>query len=157
MALLEQRTQRVAQSILENESLTADLDDPQAQALLDWALERAGTVAQSTAGLDDAEAEELMVPRLRALRRLMRQVNQWMRGGQDMDQRTGAELLSQIVNQAQIVHGPGYVPPGPERRQAFLRLRCELAGDPTQMLDRLLGLLSTQPKAINQEEKDDQA
>ena len=157
MDRVEQRSKRIAQSILENESLTADLDDPQAQALLDWGIERAETIAQSTTGLDDEAAELAMDPRLRALRRLMRQVNQWMQGGQDMDQRAGAERLSQMIDQAQIVHGPGYAPPGPEQRQAFLRLRSEWTDDRTQMLDRLLTLLSHQPEPIDQEENDDQA
>ncbi len=155
MDLLQRRTQRVAQSLLENESLTADLDDAQAQVLLDWALERAETIVQRTAGLGEAEAEEELGPRLRALRRLLRRVNQWLSGGDDMDQRTSAETLAQIVGQAQVVSGPDYAPPPADQLRSLSRLRFELADDPSQMLARLLALI--QPGSTEQEEPRGQA
>lgn len=133
---LAKRVNRTAASILENEPLTADLDDPAAQVLLDWGVACAETIAQCTAGLDDTEAEDAMYPRLRAMRRLMRQVNRWT-----LDAEASAGLLAQMVEQAAIIYGDDFAPPSHERQDAFLRLQFEFADDPQQMIANLRELL----------------
>jgi hypothetical protein len=47
---VSQRIERAAESILENERLTADLDDAAAQVLIDWGLACAELIAGSTDG-----------------------------------------------------------------------------------------------------------
>ena len=48
MAEIQQRIQRAAESILENEALSADLDDDAAKLLLDWGVKRAEQIAIQT-------------------------------------------------------------------------------------------------------------
>src|SRR6266508_3912393 len=48
------RQQRVVERILEDESLRGDLEDPVATALINWASERAGTIAADPARSDAA-------------------------------------------------------------------------------------------------------
>jgi len=45
---LTRRAQDLAESILENESLTADLDDAAAKVLIDWGVACAEIIAHST-------------------------------------------------------------------------------------------------------------
>jgi hypothetical protein len=123
---VSRRASRAAESILENESLTANLDDAAAQVLIDWGIDSAEMIAQYTVGLDDPEAEEVMAPRLRALRQLMRLVNQAIpdlersqrekdKGYQDVK-----NSLDKITEQAAIIYGPDFSPPTQEQQEAFL-------------------------------------
>ena len=63
----EVRARRAVESILENESLTADLDDVEAQRLLEWGIVHAKRLA--------AENRESLDDELNALRWLMRGIN----------------------------------------------------------------------------------
>ncbi len=72
------RVNQAVERILENERLTADLDDEVAEALVEWGVAWAEMIARSSAGLDDLAAEEVTSPKERALRRLMRRVNKWV-------------------------------------------------------------------------------
>jgi hypothetical protein len=140
---LAQRASRAAESILENESLTADLDDAAANVLLDWGVACAKTIAQSTAGLDSAQAEEAMVPRLRAIRQLMRSVNNWIANRQGMDAEANATSLNKIIEQATLTYGESFRPPDQDRRDAFLKQLLESTGTPQQLIADLRGLLES--------------
>ena len=132
------RVNRAVEGILENEALTADLDDDAAKVLLDWGIACAKMIAQSAAGLNDVEAEQATSPRLRATRRLMRLVNRWVPKRQQMDAEGSATLLIEIIEQAAIIY-KDFTPPGNDRRDTFLRLHFEL--DPLQMIAGLRQLL----------------
>ena len=116
---MDRRRQRAAESILDNESLTADLEDDAARLLIDWALSCAEQIVHSTEGLSDEEAEDATYPRLRSTRRLMRFVNRWVRQRLEMTPGESERLLGQIVQQARTIYGPDYVPPRLERQLAF--------------------------------------
>lgn len=135
------RIERAAESILGNEGLTADLDDAAAKVLLDWGVACAEKVAGSTDGLGDFEAEEVMSPRLRATRRLMRRVNRWAANRPNIDTEEGAELLNQIIEQAAIIYGDSFIPPDDDQRTSFLAQQWELADDPMQFIAELRELL----------------
>lgn len=91
------RVERVAERILGNERLTADLDDQAAQVLLDWALARAQAIAGSAAGPDEDTVQAAMEPRLVALERMARLVSRWAASGRD-------DLLASIVDQVALVY-----------------------------------------------------
>jgi hypothetical protein len=148
------RISRVTQSILENESLTADLDDTAAKELLDWGITCAKKIAQDTVGLNDAEAEETMSPRLRATRRLMRSVNSWVAKQGKMDAEASTTSLTKIIEQATIIYGEDFTPPDSERQAAFLRQQTD---NPQQMIASLRELLENPgDTSITQGEDDDQ-
>ncbi|MBN1874276.1 MAG: hypothetical protein JXA33_08590 [Anaerolineae bacterium] len=102
---LKPRESRAAESLLENEALTAALDDTAAKVLLDWGVACAKMIAQSTAGLDDLEAEEAMAPRLRAIRRFMRLVNQWIPKRAEMSGEDSRALWAKMAGQVVIIYG----------------------------------------------------
>lgn len=138
---LAQRVNRAAESILENERLTADLDDEAAKVLLDWGITCAEMIAHSTTGLNDSEAAKVMSPRLRATRRLMRLVNRWVANRPEMDAEASAASLNRIIEQAAIIYGEDFMPPNDDRRDAFLRQHFDLAEHPLQMIVNLRMLI----------------
>jgi hypothetical protein len=118
---LAHRMKVATESILENERLTADLDDAAARVLLDWGIACAESVARRTAHLDDTEVEAAMSCQLRAIRRLMRTVNKWFGDRETADVTRDAALLDRVLEQATAIYGPRLVKPSFDRRKAFLR------------------------------------
>jgi len=68
---LATRQKRVADALRGNDRLTAGLSGAAADTLMAWGLELSRAVVDDTAGLDDAAAEDVLQPRVRAVRRLM--------------------------------------------------------------------------------------
>lgn len=109
---LDKRRQMAAESILENESLREGLDDDAGNALLDWGITRAKQIAGETAAIEDDEAaNEFAYPRMRALRRILRDVVS-LCTEEEIDPARQAELLQEIADQVPIVYGP--LAPHPE-------------------------------------------
>ena len=113
MIEIQQRIQRAAESILENEALTADLNDDAAKALLDWGVERAQAIASETIEMDEAQAEEAMYRPMRALRKMLRVANKWVIDPQERGP-------GRILKQAAMVYGAEYVCPTDAQQAAFL-------------------------------------
>ena len=132
-----QRVNIAAQGLLENESLTADLDDQAAKTLLEWGLDCVRKIAQDTAGMDEAQAEGDMYPRLRATRTLLRTVNNTVASGSAMNTIFTSELITQIIEQAKVIYGPNFIPPGDEQRSAFVEHQPELTGDISHQILKL--------------------
>ena len=122
MEELSERVSRAAEGMLENESLTADLDDAAAKMLLEWAVACAEMIAADTVGLNPPAAEEAMYPRLRATRRMMRAVNRWFPRRRQMAYEDNQGALEEVVELAAVIYGEGFAPPRDLRRTGFLRL-----------------------------------
>lgn len=71
----DKRMQHVAEQILTDSSLTQDLNDPEANTLIEWGVAAAKQLANLTDGQDDTQAEETLYAPLKALRKLMRKTN----------------------------------------------------------------------------------
>lgn len=132
---LDRRRQRAVESILDNESLTSNLDDDAARLLIDWGLSCAEQIVVSTVGMAAAEAEDATYPRLRATRRLMRFVNRWIRQRLEMMPDESTALLGQIVQQAEVVYGHSFAPPKPERQRAFAMM--VFGDEPAEIIQNL--------------------
>jgi hypothetical protein len=139
---LEQRASRAAESILENESLTDELDDVAAKALLDWGLACTKIIVQSTAGLDDLQADEAISVGLRAIHRLMRLVNKWVANRQEMDTESRLKRLNGVIEQASAIYGVNFSAPGSGRCLVFVH-RIKRVDDPVQMIANLREFVET--------------
>jgi hypothetical protein len=117
---IEHRINQAVASLMQNEALMEDLETEAASALLDWGSQQIHYIIAETGELDDASAEEMMYPRMRALRQMMRQVNNLASGRADPDPVIRAGILDQLVDSATLVYGPQYVPPDQNRRTEFL-------------------------------------
>ena len=136
---LAQRMRLVTESILEDERLTTELEDTAANVLLKWGIECARMIARSTDGLDDATAEALMYPRLRATPRLMRTVNKWVAGAKHgkLDAQSSGKLLQMIIKVAGIIYEEDFKPPNKLQFHAFLKTHLDFADNPEQKIKDL--------------------
>ena len=131
---IKERIEKVAESILENEKLTADLADDAAQILLDWGIACAKKIAQGSLGLDDAETEEAVYLPMRATRRMMRSINNWVSHYEIVGAEGNAEALEKIIAYAGVIYGRDYIPPTSEQQKALLAQNQELVTDIPQMI-----------------------
>jgi hypothetical protein len=132
----------VAESILGNERLTEDLDDSAAKELLDWGLSIARQIVQGTADLDDDEqAEQAMLPRLRATRRLMRAVSRWIASQSKGDTQGQQEAFERILEQASIIYGRSIRVPNLDQTVPFSSAPWDIASDPPTMIAHLRQLV----------------
>jgi hypothetical protein len=146
--MLQRRVRRISESFLENESLTADLDDSAAKELLDWGLSLGHRIAQGTADVeDDEQADEAMYPRLRAIRHMMRSVNQWVASQQEGNRESSSEVLNRIIEQAQLIYGRTFKPPSEEQRARFLQTQSEFLDSPPRLIANLRQLFTADDDA----------
>ena len=113
MIEIQGRIQRAAESILDNEALTSELDDEAAKVLLDWGLGLARQIAGQTIEMDEAQAEEAMYQPMRSLRKMLRGANRWANG-------PGEKNLRRVLKEAPIVYGAGYRQPDEQRVDTFM-------------------------------------
>ncbi len=138
---LTTRVTRTIESILENERLTADLDDEAAKILLDWGIINAKTIVQSTAGFADEAAEEAMYPRLKANRRVMRLANKWVNQLANGDTDKAAKSLNKIMGQAVILYDQELALSTPHDLNTFLNQQTTPSNTPSQLITHLCQFL----------------
>ncbi len=149
MNFMEQRVTRAAESILENENLTADLNDEAAQILLDWGVTRAKEIALNTVEyIDDEQAEEAMYRPMRALRRMLRTVNKWSAKVQERDQDHGITALKRILKQAETVYGAEYVSMDPAAQADILSRQDEFVTNPVAFIANLRSAVENPPQKL---------
>lgn len=119
---LKKRLQREVEGIYGNEALTGDLDDNSAGVLLKWAEDRVRTIVQSTEEMDDAQAEQLMYPRLKALRRMARYINRALSSA-DSD----PDWIEKVLNQARVVYGETFSEPDQLKLKALISSKTTAA------------------------------
>lgn len=130
---IEKRRKQAASSILENERLTADLDDTTADVLLQWGLSLAENIVMDSQDLDDEQAEEAMYVPMKAVRKMMRAINKWINSGDE-------KYLDVILKQARIIYGKTAVIPPTESLTSIqtipaLRQAIENTSTPTSGKD----------------------
>ncbi len=148
--ILKERVAYAVESLLENEALTANLDDAAAVVLLEWGTACVNMIVQDTRGLDDLAAGEVMAPRLRATRRLMRLVNRWVPKRSEMTIEDAVALLTQIVERALLVYGTEFALPDEAQGDTFLQ--SSRAASPVQAIERLRLLIENLVKSLNEAE-----
>jgi hypothetical protein len=136
MNQLGRRMQRGVERLLENESLTADLDDRAARLLLAWGVAWTQMIVEQTIGLDDAEARALNRPRLKATRRMMRTVNRWAGSRAAMDAAADRVLLGKIYDWA-ILAATTSGAADDQARERFRARAAVLQGDAAALVSSL--------------------
>ncbi|RPH57256.1 MAG: hypothetical protein EHM81_11855 [Chloroflexi bacterium] len=140
---IEKRKRMAVESLLENESLRDGLDDESASALLEWGSACAKRIAEATASLeDDDEADEIIYPRMRALRDMLRSVQKLYSKNVSVLQR--GSVLKEIAEKLPQVYGDGIPAPEIFRWNIFAILQSGSLG---QKINGLRALIETHPKA----------
>lgn len=122
---LAARQRRIDAALRGNNRLTEGLPGEAAEALLVLGLDLAHDVVDDTAGLDDAAAEDILQPRVRAVRRLMMAVAQ-----------TNAEPpdTEEWLKQATVALGDRFRAPSEADVQTLRRQWPALSSHPTQQI-----------------------
>jgi len=128
---LEAALDSAIESLLENESLTADLEDDAASALLDWGMARAQKIHLHAAELPDFE--RYLSDQMRAIRKMMRAVNGWISTRAEKDQAGHLAALEEVLAyiggnaapEQQTAFLTAHLPEPPPEFIASLRSFCE--------------------------------
>ncbi len=129
-----EREKRIAGALRGNEHLTEGLPGAAADSLLEWGLELAQDIVRDTADLADEAAEDILQPRVRAVRRLMMAV------GRATDAEAPAAFEAWL-EQAAIALGERFAPPSAAQTQDLHRQWQALAGRPQEQISLARGFL----------------
>jgi hypothetical protein len=91
-------------SVVENASLTSDLDDDAAKVLLDWGMARVQRLHEQA--IQMADIENYISEHMRANRKLMRNVNKWTASRGEKDAAGNMEELGEILAHAGVEATP---------------------------------------------------
>jgi hypothetical protein len=104
MADVSSRINKVIGELSGNETLLEMLDSDAATELLNWGIATATTLVQKTASLDDAAAELILEPQLKAIRQTMRSAGNWA-AGKYVDPASRAQLREKLDENFMIIFG----------------------------------------------------
>lgn len=107
----EQRIRRAAGEITDDESLTGDLNDPEAMGLIEWGVAIARRLAWQTEPMDDTEAEAYFSATMPALRHSMRRIGKLVGALPHIAPEEIAARLGQIFESAAQVPVLEVIPP----------------------------------------------
>ena len=108
MADIKVRIENAKKVVTGNVSMLDMLEADPATELMNWGLDLAARIAQSTDGMDDAPAEQNMEPRMKALRQFLRGVGNWAAGKYDAASRAGLkDKLNEQMKTMVGVASPG--------------------------------------------------
>ena len=104
MADINSRINKVIGELSGNETLLEMLDGDAATELLNWGIAAATALVQKTASLDDAAAELILEPQLKAVRQTMRSAGNWA-AGKYVDPESRAQLREKLDENFRIIFG----------------------------------------------------
>ena len=113
MTDLETRYNRVMVNIAGNESLAGLMDEEASKEMLQWVHGIARGIVDETAGVEDeASADEMMAPRLKALRLMTRSLGRWVGEAKTLDEESRLALWNRAGEQGKILFGDSFSMPG---------------------------------------------
>ena len=134
------RLQRVTEEIMGNESLLEMLETDAATELLDWGLETASELVEETKGMDEAAAEQLLVPRLKAVRQTMRLVGNWA-AGKYVEPASRVQLRDSLLGHFKVIFGGAAHLPSAEEMDELLSQVDDHNKTPHELIKKLKRLL----------------
>jgi hypothetical protein len=135
---VDERIRRAAALILDDASLTGDMNDAEGSRLIDWAVAASRKVAEGTAAMDESQAAEALDAQIQSLRRLVRRINKLIGSmGSQPSPEEISEALEKIIESATTV--PGVALNADALRSAMMGAQTL---PPGEVLDRVLSQLS---------------
>jgi hypothetical protein len=110
-----EREARIVGSLMGNKTLMAGLGSDDQDALRALAEDAARRIVADTAGLDDAAAQDILQPRVRALRRLLYSLKDSAAAGKPL----GPAGVRGLSDRASSIFGPAFRPATPEESAAL--------------------------------------
>jgi len=131
MTDVQVRVENAKKVVTGNVSMLDMLDADPATELMNWGIDLAAQIAQSTDGMDDAAAKQNMEPRMKALRQFMRAVGNWAAGKYDAASR--ADLKDKLSGQVKAMIGAD----SPGALEKLLNLVDDKNNTPQQLILKL--------------------
>jgi hypothetical protein len=104
MADINSRTQKHIGEITGNEALLEMLDTDAAAEMLQWATATVTALVKKTEGMDDATAEQILEPQLKAVRQAIRSGGNWA-AGKYTDPESRASLQAKLTEYRSVIFG----------------------------------------------------
>ena len=130
------RVQRVIEELTGNEALLEMLETEAATELQDWGIEMATSLVKRTEGMDDADAEQILLPRLKAVRQMIRSVGNWA-AGKYVDPESRVQLRDNLLGYFKVVFGEGARLPSAEKMNELLNQVDDTNNTPHQLMLKL--------------------
>ena len=134
------RAERIVDEMAGNEALLEMLETEAATEMLNWGIEMATSLVKSTEGLDEAAAEQELLPRLKAVRQVMRSVGNWA-AGKYVDPASRVQLRDKLLENFKIIFGEEAPLPSPEKMDELLNQVDDTNNPPHQLILKLKHLL----------------
>jgi hypothetical protein len=130
------RVQRVIEELTGNEALLEMLETEAANELLDWGIEMATSLVKRTEGMDEAQAEQVLLPRLKAVRQTMRSLGNWA-AGKYVDPASRVQLRDKLLENFKVIFGEEARLPPPEKMDELLNQVDDKNNTPHQLILKL--------------------
>jgi len=140
MADIGSRVERIVDEMAGNEALLEMLETEAATEMLNWGIEMATSLVKSTEGLDEAAAEQELLPRLKAVRQVMRSVGNWA-AGKYVDPASRVQLRDKLLENFKIIFGEEAPLPSPEKMDELLNQVDDTNNTPHQLILKLKHVL----------------
>jgi len=98
------RVQRAIEELTGNEALLEMLETEAATELLNWGIELATSLVKGTQGMNEADAEQVLLPRLKAVRQMMRSTGNWA-AGKYVDPESRVQLRDRLLENFKVIFG----------------------------------------------------
>ena len=134
------RVLRTAKILVEDSSLRDDLNDAQAQQLLDWAMARLADEATRADSLSDADAGQVLEATTETLRQIMRYVNLFMSKPHDAPAGGADGIMEALLRRAAELAGEEPDPARLARAEILGRQRLDIEDDAA--FERVMALIS---------------
>ena len=151
MVDINSRVQRVIGEMLGNEALLEMLETDAAAEMLNWGTAMATSLVKTTNDLDDLAANLALMPRLKAVRQLMRSIGNWAMG-KYIDPESRAELRAKMFERFRVIFGENTRLPSNEQFDELLNQVDDKNNTPHQLILKLKQLLEYTVKENNAEE-----
>ena len=140
MAEIGSRVERIVDEMAGNEALLEMLETEAATEMLNWGIEMATSLVKSTEELDQAAAEQELLPRLKAVRQVMRSVGNWA-AGKYVDPASRVQLRDKLLENFKVIFGEEARLPSPEKMDELLNQVDDRHNTPHQLILKLKHLL----------------
>lgn len=130
------RVQRVIEEMAGNEALLEMLETEAATEMLDWGIEMATSLVKRTKGMDEATAEQVLLPRLKAVRQTMRSVGNWA-AGKYVDSASRLQLRDKLLENFKAIFGAEARLPSSEKMDELLNQVDDKNNTPQQLILKL--------------------
>jgi hypothetical protein len=127
------RLQRVIEEMTGNEALLEMLDTEAATEMLNWGIEMATSLVRRTRGMGEATAEQVLPPRLKAIRQTMRSVGNWAAGNY-VDPESRVQLRDKLLENFKVIFGGESRLPSIEKMDALLNQVDDTKSSPHELI-----------------------